>query len=221
MLREDKVHHFRFSTTVLSNDRRLSKYLQTVIEKTFYNTHPSAYQIYYALTSQNTLLNNLSVRVFIDNTAIILAEKREPFALWYESLDSSTFLVIDQYGDVLSYHSAANKALYEPLSKIKLSVYGKNAAFQIYNAKIIYDVIGNISSHILYLHLIESRRWNIVCKNGTVIMLPQKNAKIALSTLRPYLPSMITKYSKIDLRIFPEKLFLTPVAYKNNDYVAD
>ncbi|WP_323722345.1 cell division protein FtsQ/DivIB [Candidatus Fokinia crypta] len=208
------VYDCCFSAVVFSSDKKLSRYLQKIVEENFRNTHPSAYQIYYTLTSQSTLLESISVKVSVNNTAVISAEKRKPFALWYESLDSSTFLLIDQYGDILSSQNATNRILYEPFSEIKLSVYGKNAAFKIYNAKIIYDTISHISSHILYLHLIENRRWNVVCKNGTIIMLPQQNAKEALSMLQPYISSMMRMYSKIDIRLFPEKFFLTPIVHQ-------
>lgn len=51
------------------------------------------------------------------------------------------------------------------------------------NLSDIINSVSALSKHIDYMTNIESRRWNIYTKNGTVIYLPEKNPEIAINKI--------------------------------------
>lgn len=48
----------------------------------------------------------------------------------------------------------------------------------------IVNVVSGLSEHIDYIYMVESRRWNIYTKNGTLIYLPEDEPAVAVSKIK-------------------------------------
>ena len=48
----------------------------------------------------------------------------------------------------------------------------------------IVNVVSGLSEYIDYMYMVESRRWNIYTKNGTLIYLPENEPSVAINNIK-------------------------------------
>lgn len=114
-------------------------------------------------------IENAATRLLPNGDLVIKTQKYNVVAMWSDGVD------------------------YYPLSengtKIDTPLSEKNENTLVFqgetpdNLKEILDSVSVLSKHIDYLTMVESRRWNIRTKNGTMIYLPENNPTAAINKI--------------------------------------
>lgn len=149
-----------------------------------------------------------------DTVAITLVEKH-PIAIW--QVDRH-FILIDQEGEKVSEQelTAQNSSVFRKLPL----VVGVGANIEAGSVLTLLNQYPDINSHMLALIRIGQRRWNILMRNGTTLLLPEGAEAAALARLHDYQTNMQLldrPLTTIDMRL-PDRMVLHAApADQNND----
>ncbi len=141
------------------------------------------------------------------NKIVVRIKEEEPFAVW---VHDKRFFLINELGKII-YEEKERK-----LSNRYIAIFGEHANIELRN---IYPSFVSASEHIKIRSaaLISGRRWNIYTSTNVLILLPEYDPGKALKKAIEVLECK--KYGaikKIDLRLFPEKIFLQASSLDHN-----
>jgi len=149
-----------------------------------------------------TKLKNIGVKIILPNIVYISGFKRKPYAIWW---DYKKFYLVDDEGIILSDN------ITEEEKKKYILVVGENA---IDNLGKIITILSETKQNgkVASIRFIGQRRWDLVLNNGMILKLPEKNELSAINLFEILLElniNLIDDHSIIDMRLAPEKVFIT------------
>ncbi len=147
-------------------------------------------------------LKNVGVKIILPNIVYISGFKRAPYAIWW---DYNKFYLVDDEGVILSEN------ITEEDKKKYILVVGENAIDNL--GKIITILSASKQNgKVASLRFIGQRRWDLVLNNGTILKLPENNELSAINLFETLLElniHLINNHSIIDMRLAPDKVFIT------------
>ena len=133
-------------------------------------------------------------------TIKVVIFERKPFAIWWNK--KAPWLIDDEGNKILKIKDVE---VYKDL----IIIFGQNFDNKL---KKFLDLLKPFSLYkkVKSLHYIGNRRWDVYTEDNIVIKLPENNVDNAIKKLEKILKSLKykDKVDIIDLRLYPEKLFL-------------
>ena len=145
-------------------------------------------------------IKDVSINVNYSGTIKIVIFERKPFAIWWNK--NAPWLIDDEGNKILKIKDV-------DIYKNLIIIFGQN-----FNTKLkkFLDLLRPFSLYkkIKSLHYIGNRRWDVYTEDNIVIKLPENNVDNAIKKNEKILKSLKyqDKVDIIDLRLYPEKLFL-------------
>jgi len=145
-------------------------------------------------------IKDVSINVNYSGTIKIIIFERKPFAIWWNK--KAPWLIDDEGNKILKIKDLE---VYKDL----IIIFGQNFDNKL---KKFLDLLRPFSLYkkVKSLHYIGNRRWDVYTEDNIVIKLPENNVDNAIKKLEKILKSLKykDKVDIIDLRLYPEKLFL-------------
>ena len=121
----------------------------------------------------NPWVDKVVVRRLLPNRISIIINEKVPFALWQ---CDGNFSVINQEGDIITTH-VPTTCQHLP------HIIGKNANINALPFLSLVDKYPYVKAVTFSTHYRNSRRWDIITKQGQIIKMPEKNLDKALKYL--------------------------------------
>ncbi len=156
------------------------------------------------------IIESAEVNVPFNGNIIIRIKERIPKVIW---LTNDKLYLLDQTGLIIS------EEVRQKQKENMVILVGIDAPQNFNN---IIDLLSQhqyFKENLASMHFVGSRRWNLFMQNGQIIKLPEKNINDCLE----FLIALREKYLNIadnptlDLRLFPEKIFISSSSDKNLD----
>jgi cell division septal protein FtsQ len=145
-------------------------------------------------------IKDVSINVNYSGTIKIIIFERKPFAIWWNK--KAPWLIDDEGNKILKIKDLE---VYKDL----IIIFGQNFDNKL---KKFLDLLRPFSLYkkVKSLHYIGNRRWDVYTEDNIVIKLPENNVDNAIKKLEKILKNLKykDKVDIIDLRLYPEKLFL-------------
>ncbi len=149
----------------------------------------------------------------LPGTVVVHLQERRPFAIWQHD---GKFVLIDRAGQIVAHRDVAQ------FRQLPL-VVGAGAPE---HAAALLDALTNlptVQSHVTAAVRVGKRRWNLLMKNGTSVMLPEGHASVALDRLQQLQRDhevLDRPLAVIDMRL-PDRLVLRPRPDAHSDTAAN
>ena len=145
-------------------------------------------------------VKDVHISLNYSGTIKIIIFERKPFAIWWNK--KAPWLIDDEGNKILKIKDVE---VYKDL----IIIFGQNFDNKL---KKFLDLLRPFSLYkkVKSLHYIGNRRWDVYTEDNIVIKLPENNVDNAIKKLEKILKSLKykDKVDIIDLRLYPEKLFL-------------
>jgi cell division septal protein FtsQ len=145
-------------------------------------------------------ISDVSVNINYSGVIKVIIYERKPFAIWWNK--NSPWLIDEEGNKILKIKDVDS---YKNL----VIIFGQNFNDKL---KTFLDLLKPFSLYgkIKSLHYIGNRRWDVYIEDNIVIKLPENNIANSIKKSERVLNSLKykDKIDIIDLRLYPEKLFL-------------
>jgi cell division septal protein FtsQ len=145
-------------------------------------------------------VKDVHISLNYSGTIKIIIFERKPFAIWWNK--KAPWLIDDEGNKILKIKDVE---VYKDL----IIIFGQNFDNKL---KKFLDLLRPFSLYkkVKSLHYIGNRRWDVYTEDNIVIKLPENNVDNAIKKLEKIFKSLKykDKVDIIDLRLYPEKLFL-------------
>jgi cell division protein FtsQ len=149
------------------NQKDILKIINSYNKKNIFNVDLK--KIYNEIT-QNTWVEELSIKKIYPNTLKIDLIEKEPIAIWQ---NKSVYHLITKNGEIILEANLNNFKKQLPI------IIGKNAHKNVYSILQILNIDKNLTKNIWSLTFVNERRWDIHFNQGLTIRLPSTSVKEA------------------------------------------
>lgn len=163
-------------------------------------------------------VESATVRRVWPGTIVISVKDRAALAIWQQSANPVSFVLIDKSGNVIAGQDALAAKKRDP-SLLLLSGTGAPQS----SALLLQELqnLPSLSSRVAAAQRVDDLRWNLILKNQTVVKLPVQNengAMVQLASLQDSMKLLDRPVEVIDLRL-PNRLVVRP--YNTPMHTAD